>query len=141
MGQTTQESSIETSEVRWGFVTLEGRTHPPWEGRVDAGRLIARFLEGQEASAAPRTADAACRLDEGRRALLIDGATVGLTRLEFGVLQSPVGCTPAGSTIRITVFSGARVRWTTPWGTVKPCPGVSSTLRPSRSISSRPLTT
>ncbi len=54
---------------------------------------------------------------------------------------SPVGTTPAGSTMRITVRSGARVRWRTPRGTTKPCCGSSSTVRPSRSTSSRPSTT
>jgi len=34
--------------------------------------------------------------------------------------QSPVGWIPLVSTINITVFRGARVRWTTPRGTVTP---------------------
>ena len=34
--------------------------------------------------------------------------------------RSPVGMMPAPSTIRMTVRSGARVRWTTPFGTTKP---------------------
>jgi hypothetical protein len=55
--------------------------------------------------------------------------------------QSPVGTIPAFSTIRITVLCGARVRCTMPFGTTKPCPGTSSTMRSSRSMSSLPSTT
>src|SRR5262249_38620798 len=55
--------------------------------------------------------------------------------------QSPVGMIPAFSTIRMTVRCGARVRCITPLGTTKPWRGSSSTVRPSRSISSRPSTT
>src|ERR1700751_1202205 len=36
---------------------------------------------------------------------------------------SPVGTIVAVSTIRTTAFSGGRVRWTTPFGTTKPCCG------------------
>ena len=50
------------------------------------------------------------------------------------VFQLPVGMMPAFSTIRITVRCGARVRCIVPCGTTKPCPGASSTMRPSRSI-------
>src|ERR1051326_213008 len=54
---------------------------------------------------------------------------------------SPVGTIPAFSTIRITVRWGARVRCSTPFGTTKPCCGVSSIVRSSRSIRKRPATT
>jgi hypothetical protein len=33
---------------------------------------------------------------------------------------SPVGTIAAVSTIKITLLSGARVQWSTPFGTVKP---------------------
>src|SRR5690606_18272841 len=46
--------------------------------------------------------------------------------------QSPVAITVAGSTIKTTVRSFARVRWTTPLGTVSPCRGSSVTVPPSR---------
>src|SRR5437764_44200 len=55
--------------------------------------------------------------------------------------QSPVGITPAPSIMRMTVRSGARVRCMTPFGTVKPCRGPSSTVRPSRSMTHRPSIT
>ena len=54
---------------------------------------------------------------------------------------SPVGSMPLFSTIRTTVRSGARVRWTTRRGTTKPCPGSRATVRGSRSMSSCPSTT
>src|SRR6516165_7938957 len=47
---------------------------------------------------------------------------------------SPVGTIAAVSIMRITAFSGARVRWTTRFGTTKPCCGESVTERPSRSM-------
>ena len=40
--------------------------------------------------------------------------------LLFQDIQSPVGTMSARSTIKITVRSGARVRWRTPLGTTKP---------------------
>src|SRR5262249_11450618 len=46
---------------------------------------------------------------------------------------SPVGTIVVVSIIRMTAFSGARVRWITPFGTTKPCCGESATERPSRS--------
>src|SRR5262249_54089586 len=61
--------------------------------------------------------------------------------LLHAVAQSPVGITPAPSTMRMTVRSGARVRCMTPFGTVKPCLGPSSTVRPSRSMTHRPSIT
>ncbi len=67
---------------------------------------------------------------------LLDCAITGAT-----VHVSPVGMTPAPSIMRITVRSGARVRCITPFGTVNPCRGVSSTVRPSKSITKRPSTT
>ncbi len=55
--------------------------------------------------------------------------------------QSPVGLTPAPSIIRTTVRSGAAVLCITPFGTVNPCFGSSTTFRPSNSITKRPSTT
>src|SRR5262249_55704416 len=54
---------------------------------------------------------------------------------------SPVGTIVAVSIIRMTAFSGARVRWITPFGTTKPCCGESATERPSRSMMNVPLST
>ena len=54
---------------------------------------------------------------------------------------SPVGRMPLFSTISTTVRCGARVRWTTRWGTTNPCPGSSVTVWSSRSMSNWPLTT
>src|SRR5262249_12194449 len=54
---------------------------------------------------------------------------------------SPVGTIVAVSIIRTTAFSGARVRWITPFGTTKPCCGESATERPSRSMMNVPLST
>src|SRR5438445_293591 len=42
--------------------------------------------------------------------------------------------------MRTTVLSRARVRCITPFGTVNPCRGMSSTDRPSKSIWNRPST-
>src|SRR5439155_14262222 len=55
---------------------------------------------------------------------------------------SPVGLTPAGSTMRTTVRTFARVRWTTPCGTTMPWRGASSNEPlPSMSRSRRPSST
>ena len=45
------------------------------------------------------------------------------------------------STIKITVRSGARGRWRTPFGTTKPCRGARLITRSSRSIRNRPSST
>src|SRR5215470_2637066 len=42
---------------------------------------------------------------------------------------------------RDPAFSGARVRWMTPFGTTKPCCGESATERPSRWMKNVPLST
>lgn len=67
------------------FVPLEGNLHPPWEGD-DVDNVILTFLEGAEPVVEPGdTVD--CRLDEGTRALIVNGETVGLSRLEFELLR------------------------------------------------------
>ncbi len=56
-------------------------------------------------------------------------------------VQSPVGMIPAFSIMRMMERTGARVRCTTPFGTVKPWRGFSSTTRSSRSTQNSPSTT
>jgi hypothetical protein len=57
------------------------------------------------------------------------------------IAQFHVGTMPEFSTMRMTVRSGARVRWRTVRGTTNPWPGLSSIVLSFRSIRSLPSTT
>ncbi len=66
------------------FVSLDGKSHPPWEGASDVPDTILGFLRGEPGAAAG--AASGCRLDERTRELVVDGERRKLTPLEFGVL-------------------------------------------------------
>ncbi|HEY3499831.1 MAG TPA: alpha/beta fold hydrolase [Polyangiaceae bacterium] len=66
------------------LLPLEGRAHPPWEGRQDvAGLVTSLFGGGPLASLGPRSA---VELDRANCELLLEGRRIGLTRLELGAL-------------------------------------------------------
>jgi len=57
------------------------------------------------------------RVEEGTGERVKKARALGL---DVGHQASPVGTIAAVSTIKITLLSGARVQWNTPFGTVKP---------------------
>ena len=71
------------------FTILDGNVHMPWiDGDAVAG-LVHSFLAGKETTTSlPATG---CRLDEARRALVLDGRHEPTTRLEFGVMRALLG--------------------------------------------------
>ncbi|MDX1389161.1 MAG: alpha/beta fold hydrolase [Acidobacteriota bacterium] len=72
------------------FVPLEGRVHPPWAGGTDVAEVVARFLAGEDFAETDAQAGAdvpGCRFDGDARAVVVDGETVGLSRLEFGLMR------------------------------------------------------
>ncbi len=81
------------------FITLEGSAHPPWIGEHDTARLANAFFLGRElqpadepgrADAPGEPADSGSLLDREQRCLALDGGTVSLTPLEYGVLVALV---------------------------------------------------
>jgi hypothetical protein len=78
---------------------------------------------------------------EANREATPSGKAGTLRLLWLASAQFPVGITVLPSIMRMTVRSGALVRCTTPFGTVKPCWENSSTERSAKSIISFPETT
>jgi len=69
------------------FVPLEGRAHPPWEDGSIVADIIAAFLEHGRIETPGAASEEGCRFDDAARAVIIDGETVPLTRLEYGLLR------------------------------------------------------
>jgi hypothetical protein len=75
------------------FVTVEGSAHPPWIGDHDTARLANAFFIGNhlpEPAGHARPKGPPAPLDRERRCLQIDGQSVSLTPLEYGVLTALV---------------------------------------------------
>ncbi len=75
------------------FVTLEGSAHPPWIGGDDIAGIANAFFLGETQSAettGPAHAASATGLDREHRCLVVEGAHVPLTPLEYGVMVALV---------------------------------------------------
>lgn len=68
---------------------VQGSAHPPWFGDVSLADMANAFLRrdaaGTTAVPVQSAAPASCHIDHGNRALSIEGKTVALTPLEYGV--------------------------------------------------------
>jgi pimeloyl-ACP methyl ester carboxylesterase len=81
---------LATSLKNARLVTLDGDAHPPWMRGDEVAGLANQFLGGAPVATAHAGADGPCRFDAANRQLVVEGAVVALTPLEFGVMQQLV---------------------------------------------------